>query len=281
MTAEVIWALPGDDMPDVPRRRRLSALVDQASRSGLRRVHVGEGPRARRDEAALWELLGSAGGRWAVTVRRAATEPPPRAPSPQIAVAVELETRDVVPLPRGRPSAVGSGAWGVSATEAGALPAPSDLEPLSPSWVRFPLHLINAPMALSAVAAWSRASVPVIASDPFAEGRLDGAWLASSPVEGPPRPSAADWAVTRAFLVPVVSLGFLTQGTGRTLRQAALAYLRGVPGVVGVLVPTRTPQDLRGLEESGEPLTQAERDRVERPPMGPADVPGGSNISAG
>jgi aldo/keto reductase family protein len=129
-----------------------------------------------------------------------------------------------------------------------------------PDWVRFPYHMLSSPAADELLGMARSAGVPVIASDPFAGGRLDGSHLRGSPLETPGRPAPADWAAVRRAWAPVLGLGFLTSGRARSLPQAALQYVLGTPGVAGVLVPAPEPS---ALVEAGAALRL--------PPVGPGD----------
>ncbi|MCI4340688.1 MAG: hypothetical protein L3J73_05435, partial [Thermoplasmata archaeon] len=64
---------------------------------------------------------------------------------------------------------------------------------------------------------------------------------------------------------PVLALGFLTEGHRRTLAQAAVQYLLGVPGVVGVVVPLTDPAAAVAIGGalSAPPLSDEDRARID------------------
>ncbi len=130
-----------------------------------------------------------------------------------------------------------------------------------PAWLRFPFGPIAPPSADDAIEVARRAGIPVVASDPFARGRLDGSRLRGSPLDTSARPAPADWAEVRGTWAPVLALGFLTERRERTLPQAALQYVLGTPGVLAVLVPAADPA---ALLESSAALTRIGLSRDER-----------------
>ncbi len=149
--------------------------------------------------------------------------------------------------------------------------APPDLETLEgllALGVRrfaFPVHLLNAALALPAVELVRGAQGAVVGLDVHAGGRLnglrfDGALGRQS--HGPPR--VVDFATLKAELAPVTQLGFLTRGQARTLGQAAIQFVLGIPGIVAVVVPIADPSRLREWTAWSERpgLTQEDRRKV-------------------
>jgi len=160
----------------------------------------------------------------------------------------------------------GFAAWGVGYEEPpGTAALRKDLES-RPSWIRFPFHPLSPGPASEALALARTASVPVIASDPFADGRLDGSRLRGSPLETSGRPAPADWSEVRRTWAPVLSLGFLTDGHERTLAQASIQYVLGTEGVEGALVPAADSATLMeaALALQRPDLSTAQRDRIDR-----------------
>ncbi len=104
------------------------------------------------------------------------------------------------------------------------------------------------------------------ARDPMAGGRLDGTrWdhsLSATRGRGVPIPLRH----LQEEVAPVLELGFLTDGRRRTLAQAALQYVAGLPGVASVLVPVPPADRLSELLEfaNAPALSSAEIDRISR-----------------
>jgi hypothetical protein len=102
--------------------------------------------------------------------------------------------------------------------------------------IRVPGSPLNA-KALNALAR----SLPIdrgaiVIVDPFAQGRFDGRFLTPSPPFGSaPNPGAE--ADLRTRFQPVLRYGFLPRPRTRTLAQACLLYLLGIPRVVAVAIP--------------------------------------------
>jgi hypothetical protein len=169
-------------------------------------------------------------------------------------------------------------AWGIGYDEPPSGPAfEADLA-RRPGWVRFPFHLLSAPAIDEALATAQSASVPVLSSDPFADGRLDGSRLRGSPLDDPGRPAPADWAAVRRTWSPVLALGFLTEARQRTLPQAALQYVLGTAGVTGALVPASDSAAISevALVRRLPGLTQGERERIAALRAGGPTVPPGA-----
>ncbi|MGD0718475.1 MAG: hypothetical protein ABSA15_02705 [Thermoplasmata archaeon] len=105
-----------------------------------------------------------------------------------------------------------------------------------------------------------------LARDPMAGGRLDGTrWDRSLTAwSGPEGPTP--FRRLQEEVAPVLQLGFLTDGTGRTLAQSALQYLAGFPAVASILAPLPLPERLPPLLEFARtpPISEEERDRISR-----------------
>ncbi len=156
--------------------------------------------------------------------------------------------------------------WGVRFET--APPDRETLEGLLALGVRhfaFPVHLLNAALALPAIELVQAARGAVVGLDVHAGGRLNGLRFQGAlgrPSHGPPR--VVDFATLRAELAPVTELGFLTRDRARTLGQAAIQFALGIPGVLAVVVPiadpSRLPEWTAWNERPG--LTPEDRRRV-------------------
>ena len=155
--------------------------------------------------------------------------------------------------------------WGVELGE-GDLDAErlTEVAGRRPGFALLPVHLLNAGTVAAAVSRLVAARVPVIGTDPYAGGRLDGSFLGHSPLEQDPRGRPLDAKEARTRFAPILALGFLTAGTGRRLPEAALEFAGTMPGVVATLPPCRTPADLRTAFAAWgrHPLTVEERSRL-------------------
>ncbi|MCI4324032.1 MAG: aldo/keto reductase [Thermoplasmata archaeon] len=132
-----------------------------------------------------------------------------------------------------------------------------------------PWNLIDPSPGTEVLAVAHASSVAVVATNPFADGLLDGSRLRASPIGGdpaggPPRPW--DARRMRDEFAPVLRVGFLTEGGRRTLPEAALAYARAPPEVVSVEVTPTDPGELavcvqasRGPEMSADELVSIRR----------------------
>ena len=161
-------------------------------------------------------------------------------------------------------------AWGVALEEAADESALGRIESAGPQFVTAPLRATE-PRQVRAVAQWAeRTSLPVVATDPFGGGLLDGARLDPYRNGRDPRAAPQSVATLKREFAPVLRLGFLTATRRRTLPQAALLYVLRFPFVVTVSVPLPAPErldDLLRATETG-PLSEDELaalDRLERP----------------
>ncbi|MFY9716918.1 MAG: hypothetical protein WAK40_03160 [Thermoplasmata archaeon] len=109
----------------------------------------------------------------------------------------------------------------------------------------------------------------LIARDVFASGSLDGSLLAGSPLSRGPAEPPPSLGTLHARLNPILRLGFLTHGTGRTLAQTALRFALHWPWVRSAVVPLPSPERFGTLfgAARGPELSEEEIDRigVERP----------------
>ena len=104
----------------------------------------------------------------------------------------------------------------------------------------------------------------LIALDPFAAGRLDGsAFSAALGTRTPDRPPPTVRALHEAF-DPVLRLGFLTEGTSRSLAQAALRFVTQWSWVATVVIPMPTPErfDEMLAAASTPAISEAELERI-------------------
>jgi aryl-alcohol dehydrogenase-like predicted oxidoreductase len=112
----------------------------------------------------------------------------------------------------------------------------------------------------------SERAASFFARDPVAAGRLDGTrWARILQVTGAP---GAPTPLRRwqEEVAPVLEFGFLTEGHRRTLAQAALQYVAGLPGVASVLVPLPPAERLAEFFAfaNAPDLSEAESARISR-----------------
>ena len=245
---------------------------------GIRGVHAGLDPAAPARIPRLREAARRSAAPPEFAVLVIGTDAPGSEPSPDLSsggteflleiVRDREPIREVEGARRAAEALVrewGCGAWGLAYPSLPAVPVLREDLRSAPSWVRFPFHLLSPPEADGAVEECRRASVPLVSSDPFADGRLDGSRLSSSPLEVSGRPRPSDWAELQRDWAPVLSLGFLTEGGRRTLPQAAVDFALGTPGVSGAIVSAPDPETLRGFGpiSPASALTRVERTRIE------------------
>ena len=102
---------------------------------------------------------------------------------------------------------------------------------------------------------------PLLARNPFADGRLDGSRFEATAVPAGPGEGPVDLRRLHAEFDPVLRLGFLTERRRRTLAQAALQFVLAWPWVVSVVVPLPHPErfdEVLGFA-SATPFDTAER----------------------
>jgi hypothetical protein len=157
--------------------------------------------------------------------------------------------------------------WGAawaSPSEA-ALNGPTALEH-GARLLALPASLLSYAEAVQVGEQAARRGAAVIVLDPMASGSLDGSFLDGTPLDRPPtsRPPSLDELSTR--LGPVTRLGFLTEGRRRSLAQAAVRFVLGLPGVVSACCVQPSPRILAELAaiDKVPPLSEAELERVGR-----------------
>ncbi|HEV2450231.1 MAG TPA: hypothetical protein VGU43_07500 [Thermoplasmata archaeon] len=90
--------------------------------------------------------------------------------------------------------------------------------------------------------ALSEHACSLLSVDPHANGRLDGRRMLSPTAGRPAGTPPLDAAALRRTMGPVLSLRYLTEGTGRTLVQAAVQFALDPPAVASVLCPLEDPR---------------------------------------
>jgi len=122
-----------------------------------------------------------------------------------------------------------------------------------------------------------RATLGFFARDPLAGGRLDGTRFERTVADRGPAARPPSLRELEREFAPVLSLGFLSEGRGRTLAQAALAFVLYWPWVCSAVVPLPRVERLRELADamSRPPLAEVEIARLlsaERPAGAPSPV---------
>ncbi len=159
-------------------------------------------------------------------------------------------------------------AWGVRFES--APPDPQTLSKLLGLGVRsyaFPVHLLNSAASVPIAQAIGERRGRVLALDVHAGGRLNGQRLLGPLGSTPPGPlRPMDLASLRKELLPVTQLGFLTRDRSRTLAQAAIQFVLGLPDVLAAVVPISDPSRLEEWThaEARPPLTRSDREEVLR-----------------
>jgi aryl-alcohol dehydrogenase-like predicted oxidoreductase len=148
------------------------------------------------------------------------------------------------------------------ALEDPALPSaddPADVPTYSGELSLLDLRLVNAFEGSGA-----RPGAALIATDPFAGGRLDGSRFSASLADRSPTAEPPSLRTLHTEFDPILALGFLTDGRKRTLAQAAVEFPLSFPWVASVAVPMPSPERLGPLlaAAAGPPLSPGERDRV-------------------
>lgn len=82
----------------------------------------------------------------------------------------------------------------------------------------------------------------LLAVDPHADGRLDGRRVLSPAAGRRAGSHPLDPSELRRAMAPVLGLRYLTEGTGRTLIQAAVQFALDPPEVAAVLCPLEDPR---------------------------------------
>ena len=307
----LLWTLAGPEgggPPWADSDRWLDRMLAACSDVGIEGVHAGLDPAAPARSPRLMEAISRAARPPKVVVlvvpplvdrdpergpvdlgpaSQEARKDTPRERSGRLQLLLEVRTGPS-PGPEGIPE---SGAISAVVRQAScdgwgfAFEGMPSLETLGralerrPGWIRFPVHLLSPTEAEAAIALPRTSGVPIVASDPFAGGLLDGSRLRGSPLETSGRPAPSDWAAVRRAWAPVLALGFLTEGHQRSLSQAALQYVLGTPGVAAVLVPAADPSELMEAAVSLQrpDLSAADRARVRRQRAGATSFRGSAH----
>ena len=135
--------------------------------------------------------------------------------------------------------------WGVVLQR--PYPSPEELGRLldqNVRWVGLPASILDAAPLEELARHWPKGEGALVILDPYAGGRLDGGFL-EPPGRGvrPPRPGDPLRMIQE--FAPVLPFGFLARAGRRTLAQAALQYLLGIPRVGAVALPAGRPGTLR------------------------------------
>jgi len=154
--------------------------------------------------------------------------------------------------------------WAVRWDPRGPGPGP---EGHSPRLLYSPASLLDRRVFDATPSAIAPGADGLFITDPFAGGMLDGRRFSSSLSNRRPLDRPPDLRGLEARFGPVLALRYLTDGTGRTLTDAALRYLLQKPKVVSVILPLPPPEDLDRILsfEERPPLTAAEIARIDRP----------------
>lgn len=109
-----------------------------------------------------------------------------------------------------------------------------------------------------------RGSIGLLATDPLANGRLDGTRFSSALADRSPGVEPPSIRSLHADFDPILRFGFLTEGHRRTLAQAAVRFALAWPWVTTVSVALPRPEHLAALlaSENTPPLTGAEVERI-------------------
>lgn len=276
---------PYPDLTD--RERWVTAVVRHARTAGIGLIHAGTGPGAEALVPAIEQAL-ERDPSTAVIVRRTLELRAPAAAggtrAPRPARFVEWDA-GATPRPQWTARAealhalvgrVEADAWGFALERGhdGPEVAPA-IAAARPAWVRLPFHLLSAPATRALVDELGRQGDSLIASDPFAGGRLNGELLRAPVLDRPKPTRPLDLDATRREYAPLLALAFLTEARTRTMAAAALQYLLHRPPVSAVLVPIRAREEIDQIVEmrASPRLSEEERARIEgrsgsRPPAG-------------
>lgn len=102
--------------------------------------------------------------------------------------------------------------------------------------------LVEREIAGSVLSALRETGSSLLAVDPHAEGRLDGRRVLSPAAGRRAGSPPLDPSELRRAMAPVLELRYLTEGTGRTLIQAAVQFALDPPEVASVLCPLEDPR---------------------------------------
>ncbi|MCI4324395.1 MAG: hypothetical protein L3K00_00685 [Thermoplasmata archaeon] len=227
---------------------RLSAVVRAAVGRGILMFDLTEAPEPLR----CWDLVAAAAGPpWVDAMAFVTATSPSGSDSVGVArpdrIVRFVEGSDFLRAPPSG-SITGSGVRfrDISLAEAGS----ERCVRAGASWVSFPGHLLEARRTHAVVEVVRTAGAQALVTNPHADGRLDGRWLAEGSLanDGPPRPLGLA-ELQRAY-APLLPLGFLTAGHRRTLPQAAVGFVQALGAVPSVRV-----RDLRQFEEFANPAS--------------------------
>jgi aryl-alcohol dehydrogenase-like predicted oxidoreductase len=239
---------------DATRLAFLRATLSAALDLGVRYVDLSESP---TPDAALAVTRLAAGDHWPSLTMFVAARPDRDVESSQDRGPTIVRVRPVGEDAEA-PSSISGREVGVrfpdleSAERFAALEAGRGVR-----WISFPGSLIDARRVASVVGSIRTEGARVLVTNPHADGRLGGpgeAFSSSTPT-GAPMPLAS---LERAY-APVLRLGFLTANGGRTLPQAAVAFLIAVGAV-----PSVRFSDVRQLAAFGV--------ATKLPPIAPEDL---------
>jgi hypothetical protein len=254
----VAYSLGTEAMPTAgPARARLAKTVGGAIARGVTVLDVSESP----SQDAGWLLAREgAGPRWSRLTVFLLAEPgkPERTPPPGATVVLAAQASAVPDADPAMRPGVRFDELGMAEAEAVAVAN------AGAAWVSLPGSIIDAPRLIPLVAKIRAAGAAVLLTNPHADGRLDGQWLAEglSPPARAPRP--VDLADLERSYAPVLALRFLTERRRRTLPQAAVAFALALGAVPSVRFRDLAQVEAFGNADQIEPLTEAELARLAR-----------------
>jgi hypothetical protein len=250
----------GPDVPPVygPTRARFLATIRGATERGIGFLDLSETPAL----GPSWSLAeAGAGDRWTLITVFVPELPSAPRPGPF--------PREVVGLApawgSGGPDERHRGATGVryrelGAAEAGAVGAAR----AGARWVAVPGSVLDAARLVPLAEEIRAAGARILLTNPHADGRLDGRWLAEGLGADTRRTRPLELGELERSYGPVLALGFLTEGRRRTLPQAAVAFALAIGAVPSVRFRDVGQLDAFGRPESVVPLTPEELARAVR-----------------
>ncbi|MCI4331428.1 MAG: hypothetical protein L3K19_06240 [Thermoplasmata archaeon] len=159
-----------------------------------------------------------------------------------------------------------TGGWGLKVTPATRLDLLPPVLEAGAGFLVMAANLLDHRLAVEAERVVRGGRASLLVEDPFAHGALDGGFLRGSSVSDGPSARFERWETLEQRLRPVTRLGFLTEERTRTLAEAAIQFVLGLPSVASVLVrpvePTTVEAALSALGRP--PLSAATRHRVNR-----------------
>jgi aryl-alcohol dehydrogenase-like predicted oxidoreductase len=154
--------------------------------------------------------------------------------------------------------------WALTLPPDGTLPAPPEFRTgRAPLFAGF-LSLLQPRSAGPFTERAKFGPMGVFVRDPLGGGRLDGTRFSRSIGDRTPESRPVDLRELHREFDPVLRLGFLTTGRGRTMAQAALQFLYHWPWVCSALVPIPGPERLEELarSEATPPFSEDDIERV-------------------